>query len=77
MQDDETPLHIAAHRGHFECVETLVESGALLDEKDQNGQTALHLALRRRHSEIALFLINKGSNLTICDNVSYLLYIPI
>uniref|UniRef100_A0A914CMF3 Non-specific serine/threonine protein kinase n=1 Tax=Acrobeloides nanus TaxID=290746 RepID=A0A914CMF3_9BILA len=65
--DDETALHCAAARGHLECVQSLLETGAPVDAQDQTGQTALHLALRRSHIDIALLLITKGCSLDIQD----------
>ncbi|CAD5209714.1 unnamed protein product [Bursaphelenchus xylophilus] len=65
--DDETALHCAATRGHMECVQSLLESGAPIDAQDQTGQTALHLALRRSHLDIALYLITKGSCFDVPD----------
>uniref|UniRef100_A0A0N5A9F4 Non-specific serine/threonine protein kinase n=1 Tax=Syphacia muris TaxID=451379 RepID=A0A0N5A9F4_9BILA len=65
--DGETALHCAAARGHTECVQSLLEAGAPVDDVDQDGQTALHLALRRSHIDIALLLITKGCKLDIQD----------
>ncbi|CAD5206687.1 unnamed protein product [Bursaphelenchus okinawaensis] len=67
--DDETALHCAATRGHMECVQSLLESGAPIDAQDQTGQTALHLALRRSHLDIALYLITKGCSFDLVDQL--------
>uniref|UniRef100_A0AC34RJF7 Death domain-containing protein n=1 Tax=Panagrolaimus sp. JU765 TaxID=591449 RepID=A0AC34RJF7_9BILA len=67
MDDDETALICAASRGHLECVQCLVESGANVDTVDANQQTALHLALRRSHIDIALYLISKECNINCRD----------
>ncbi|KAI6178368.1 CAMK/DAPK/DAPK protein kinase, variant [Aphelenchoides besseyi] len=65
--DDETALHCAASRGHLECVQSLLESGAPMDARDLTGRTALHHTLSRSHTDIALLLITKGCNVEIAD----------
>ncbi|KAI6226040.1 CAMK/DAPK/DAPK protein kinase, variant [Aphelenchoides besseyi] len=65
--DDETALHCAASRGHLECVQSLLESGAPMDARDLTGRTALHHTLSRSHTDIALLLITKGCNVDIAD----------
>ncbi|TSR16026.1 Oxysterol-binding protein-related protein 1 [Bagarius yarrelli] len=40
----DTPLHIAASRGHKECVDVLVKSGASFDALNKNGQSVLDVA---------------------------------
>ncbi|KAJ8704121.1 hypothetical protein PYW07_013415 [Mythimna separata] len=51
-----TALHIAAERGHFENVKTLLTAGASLSILDAHGNTALALAERNswRHAAHAL-----------------------
>ncbi|XP_063898940.1 serine/threonine-protein phosphatase 6 regulatory ankyrin repeat subunit C-like [Helicoverpa armigera] len=51
-----TALHIAAERGHFENVKTLLSAGASLSILDAHGNTALALAERNswRHAAHAL-----------------------
>lgn len=39
-----TPLHYAAANCHFHCIETLVTTGANVNETDDWGRTALHYA---------------------------------
>lgn len=39
-----TPLHYAAANCHFHCIETLVTTGASVNETDDWGRTALHYA---------------------------------
>lgn len=39
-----TPLHYAAANCHFHCIETLVTTGAAVNETDDWGRTALHYA---------------------------------
>lgn len=60
-----TPLHLAARNGSTECVKTLLDFNASLDEADQMGWTPLHYACYRGYTEIAMQLIRKGSNLNL------------
>lgn len=39
-----TPLHYAAANCHFHCIETLVTTGANINETDDWGRTPLHYA---------------------------------
>ena len=45
--DDQTPLHIAVHKGHSAVVERLVGFGADVNATDIRGNTVLHLSLTR------------------------------
>ncbi|KAJ3112943.1 hypothetical protein HDU96_003969 [Phlyctochytrium bullatum] len=45
-RDRRTPLHFAARMGHSECVQMLLEHGALRGMKDRMGKTALMIARR-------------------------------
>ncbi|KAI6241190.1 Non-specific serine/threonine protein kinase [Aphelenchoides fujianensis] len=65
--DNETALHCACARGHLECVQSLLESGAEINARDATGRTPLHLALSRSHTDIALLLITKGANVELAD----------
>lgn len=46
----------------------LVQSGASLDQQDEDGCTALMRATGRRHINVALYLIRNGANVTLKDN---------
>ncbi|CAI0375283.1 unnamed protein product [Linum tenue] len=47
-----TPLHIAASKGHEECVLVLLRHGCNIHLRDINGNTALWEALSSKHSSI-------------------------
>ena len=64
-QDQETPLHTAASRGHLDSVQSLIEVKCDLDEQDKWGNTALHLAIKRKYSNVAMMLLQAGADFDI------------
>ncbi len=52
---------LAAGAGHAHVVETLLEKGALVNAKDNNGETALIWATMNGHSEIVRLLKQAGA----------------
>ena len=50
---DGTPLHYAAANGHKEIAELLIEKGADLNAKDEDGGTPLDVAISFNRTEIA------------------------
>ena len=70
-EDEETPLHVAASRGHIECIRCLLDSDdgqSVIDCQDKSGSSPLHLALRRNHSHVALLLLHSGADFDIVDS---------
>ncbi|KAJ1482331.1 ankyrin repeat-containing domain protein, partial [Baffinella frigidus] len=61
-----TPLQIAGHQGHAEVVQLLLEHGALLNVKNNDGVTPLHHAARARRGReaVALVLLQHGADVT-------------
>jgi len=53
-------LHRAAWKGHKEIAELLIENGADLNVKDDDGRTPLDWAIMRNHTEIADLLHKHG-----------------
>lgn len=51
-----TPLHAAAKNGNIEMLILLLEKGALVDIKNDQGKTASDLAFEKGHGEIAQIL---------------------
>ena len=50
MQDGSTPLHYAAAFGQTHVLETLVEAGIAVDNRDDARNTPLHLAAGEKHT---------------------------
>ncbi|WP_221179581.1 ankyrin repeat domain-containing protein [Candidatus Cardinium hertigii] len=57
-----TALHIAATYGQTNVAELLIDSGANIEAKDEDGYTALHLAAIYGQYDIAKLLLEKGAN---------------
>ena len=58
----------ASYNGHTEIVKILIEKGASIHEKNNNGSTPLHYASDNGHTEIVKILIEKGANIHEKDN---------
>ena len=58
-KNGDTPLHIAAARGHQECVEVLLDAPIML--RNAAGKTALHVACERGHASIVKMVGKKAS----------------
>lgn len=62
--DGWTPLHLAAHFGHAEVAEMLLDRGAPVDARSTNAMTntALHAALAGRHLDVTALLLTRGAD---------------
>ena len=71
-----TALILAAAGGHLRIVNSLIASGAKIDEKDRTGHTALNWAAMRSRTEVASLLLKSGADINTKNNVdvSPLLY---
>src|SRR3989338_5994357 len=63
-----TPLQMAARSGDIEAAHKLIEQGADVNAKDNNGQTPLHWAASNGNKEAAELLISKGADVNAKDN---------
>ena len=55
------PLHDTCHVGHTVRVRQLLDEGAPVDEKDENGRTALMQASLGGYTEVVQLLLGKGA----------------
>ena len=62
-----TPLHWAAHGGHFDVIRLLVKKGADVNAADNSGGTALHAVASRGHMEAAKYLIGEEADINPID----------
>ncbi len=58
----DTPLHLAATRGHADITRELLRGGADYRAKARNGWTPLHAAMFNNHTEVARLLIRAGAD---------------
>lgn len=63
----QTPLHVAAAVGDFECVAHLLNSVPNPNVSDRYGRTALHHAAFNRHNNVIELLLSKGCMINACD----------
>ncbi|KAF7625823.1 NACHT and ankyrin domain protein [Aspergillus flavus] len=57
-----TPLHCAAHRGHEEMVELLLDNKANINATCRDGSTAIHLAAEQGQRRIMRLLLMRRAN---------------
>lgn len=58
-----TALHEAARLNKSDCIDVLVQAGALIDAEDSKGDTALHLASWEGHVEACTSLLDAGAEI--------------
>jgi ankyrin repeat protein len=58
-------LQECAESGNLERMKQLVESGANVDEKDDNGMTALLQASEHDRFEVVVYLVEHGANVAL------------
>ena len=65
------PIHDAAFFGKLDTIQTLLDDGADIDERDSFDRTALHRAAGKASPEVAEFLISKGADLEAKDKLGW------
>ena len=65
-----TPLHYAAEFGHIKVTKFLIEKGANIEVKNEDGNTPLHEAVDGGHFEVVKYLIEKGAQLDAKNNTN-------
>ncbi|XP_065827864.1 protein phosphatase 1 regulatory subunit 12A-like [Oscarella lobularis] len=56
------PLHAAALEGNVDCIAVLLDSGSLVNLRDESGWTALHAAASQGHSNAVRYLLERGAD---------------
>jgi len=54
LKTERTALMAASDNGHFDVVKMLLDNGADVNAKDQNGRTALYFAKEKGHQNIIM-----------------------
>lgn len=62
-KNENTPLHIAAMKGHIKITEMLLDMGACIDTKNDQNLTPLHLAAKFGQSRIVKLLLTRDVNI--------------
>lgn len=57
-----TPLHWAVTNGHYFVTKSLINAGASINARMNNGWTPLHCAVEAGHKKIAQLLLDSGSH---------------
>jgi len=65
------PLHEAAKEGDLAKVNRLIEGGADVNVRAENGATPLHFAADRGHRDVAELLISKGAKINAETETGY------
>ena len=65
---DQTPLHLAAQRGHKEVVDFLIQHGADVAARDDFDTAPLHVAAAMCHKEVVDLLLQHGADVAARDD---------
>jgi hypothetical protein len=57
-----SPLFVAAHNGDLQLAKMLLEYGAAVEQRTNDGQSPLFIASARKHTDVCSLLIEHGAN---------------
>ncbi|KAJ3589705.1 hypothetical protein NHX12_010548, partial [Muraenolepis orangiensis] len=63
-----TALQVAAHQGHLEVVQALLQAGSSVEAKDEDGDTALHYTAFGNQAEMARLLLSHGAQVNLLNS---------
>jgi hypothetical protein len=66
-----TPLHGAAHRGHVDIVNLLLENEPNINAQSYSGDTPLHEAVRRNWVQVVKVLLEAGAEVDAVNHVGH------
>ncbi|WP_420011980.1 ankyrin repeat domain-containing protein [Tateyamaria sp.] len=65
----DSPLHSAAKNGKAEAIGALLNAGADLDARNEDGSTPLHQAARKGQKDVVGALLNSGADPRALDKL--------
>nr|UPO70950.1 sTRP5 [Mesobuthus martensii] len=65
---DNNPLHVAAENGYADVLKILLENGADIHSKNEDGETAMHLAAKSGHRNIVKLLLETSKSIVNAED---------